>query len=93
MKTFRWIKLKSFEYRPGTIIHTLFDMSKIDQFLVTACGTVYPEDNQYFAVVTNPITQQKSRILEPLSLEEAKLQIEKKLMEYGVIGEGDIVEE
>jgi hypothetical protein len=87
MKTFRWVTLLN---GTGSFI-TLLDVTQ--GHIVTACGTLVPENGLFHVLVTNPQTYEKLTINELLPLDEAKSAVEKKLFDDGIIEDGDLLED
>jgi hypothetical protein len=87
MKTFRWVTLLN-----GTrSFITLLDVTR--GHIVTACGTLVPENGLFHVLVTNPGTREKLTINELLSLEDGKAAVEKKLFDDGIIEDWDLLED
>jgi hypothetical protein len=87
MKTFRWITLRSFT--DGELL-TLFDVSREKEFIVVAHGNVVHDGKEYKPVVhSNGGT---FTTIESMSLQDAMEAVEKKLMDDGIIEDGDVVE-
>lgn len=88
MKTFRWMTLTGFSN--GDHI-TLMDVTNEKDGLVITCREIIPYKSKYRPVVTYRGGMETT--IETLSMKEAMEAVEIRLMKYGVIQEGDEVED
>lgn len=88
MRTFRWIKIEDVK---GNSIVTLFDITDYkEKGTILAVGSVVPAGPEFRPIVTYPEFMTTE---ETMSLADAKIAIEKKLMEDGIIQDGDFAED
>ena len=85
MKTFKWVKILK-----DVLRHSLVEMTSVDTFILWAVLDEVALD-LYIPVVLSKKRDAYMTLEEGMSLEDARLVVEKYLMDKGVIEEGDMM--
>ena len=91
MKTFKWVLSKPNHPFGGEFQHTLLEVIGKSPETIRFWAVLNPIENGYNPVIFKKRRNGHDTILDVLDLEESRLQVEKRLMEYGVMQEGDEV--